>query len=161
MCSYVNYRVNSLYRTTASISTIRTLKLHRRAAFKYEEWSRAVAFIHKYHVTAAGFYFTHYSDLVCSAFCVAYEGLWQEGDDAFKGHQRCCPSCVFIRGLFVGNIPIGSSDKPTTSSEEPTRNREVCGSRFEYRPNSHPERCKHTCLYFLLLRVCSFYSPNH
>jgi len=107
-----------------------------------------VAFIDKNNIAEAGFYHTDNSDLVCSAFCMAQIGLWQEGDDAFKEHQRCGPNCEFIRGQSVGNIPVGSSDQPTASSEQPSKRRDVFGYHLEYRPNSHPERCKYNCLFF-------------
>jgi hypothetical protein len=58
-------------------------------------------------------------------FFVAQVGLLQEWDDGFKEHERWSSSSKFIRGLIVGNIPIGSSDRPTASSEQPTRSRHV------------------------------------
>ena len=69
-------------------------------------------------------------------------GYWQQEDDAFEDHQRWSQSCGFIRGLFVGNIPIDSSEQLTASSEHPTRSSDVYGSHFELRSNSKPERCK-------------------
>ena len=76
---------------------------------------------------------------MCYAFCKVQIGHWEEGDDPFKQHQPWSPSYVCIKGLFVGNIPIGPTDQPTTSSEQPTQSYEVCRPHFELRPNSQPE----------------------
>ena len=51
---------------------------------------------------------------------------WEKGDDPFKDHKRWSPSCGFIEGLFVGNIPIGSDDVPETELQEPARSYDVC-----------------------------------
>jgi len=105
-----------------------------------------VAFINKNNVGDAGVYYADHSVVVCCAFCVAQTGLWQ-GGDSFKERRRWNRNCGIIKCLSVGNIPIGFSDQHTTSTEQPTRSRDVCSS-FEYGPNLHPERCKYACLYF-------------
>jgi len=115
----------------------------------FEKWP--VAFIHKNNQAEAGFYYTCHSDVVWCSFCVAQIGLWQ--DHAFKEHRRWSPNCEFVRGLSVANIAIGSSDQPTASTEQTSKSRDVWGYHFEYRPNSHPERCKYTSLVFLFLSV--------
>ena len=74
----------------------------------FEKWP--VAFSDKNKLAETGFHYTDHSDVVCCAYCVAQIGLWQEGDDAFKEHQRWSPNCEFIRGLSVGNINIGFLD---------------------------------------------------
>ena len=117
-----------------------------------------MAFLDKNNLANTGFYYTDHSDVVCCLFCVAKLGIWQEGDDVLKEHQRWNPNWVFMRGVSVGNSPVGSSDQPTASSEQPSRSRNMCGSHFEYRRNSQPERCKYTCLYFIFF-VYSFYCP--
>jgi len=91
----------------------------------FEEWP--LAYIYNNYLAAAGFYSTKLSDIVCCAFCGVQVGHWEEGDDPFKEHQRWSLSCGFIRGLFVGNIPIGSTDQPTTSSEQPTQSYDCVG----------------------------------
>jgi len=105
-------------------------------------------------------FITQTSDIVCCAACGVEIGYWLKEDDPFQEHERWSPSCGFIRGLFVGNIPIGSTDQPTTSPEQPTRSRDVCGPHFELRRNSRPERCKYTSLYFYFCNVCAFYIPS-
>jgi len=106
----------------------------------FEKWP--VTFIDKNHLVSAGFYSTKLSDVVCCAFCGVQVGHWEEGDDPFKEQQRWSPSCGFIKGLFVGNTPIGSTDQPTTSPEQPTQSYDVYGPHFELRPNSQLERSK-------------------
>ena len=124
------------------------MKSDADCSLKFEKWP--VAFIDMNNLGAAGFYYTDHSDVVCCAFCVAQIGLWQEGDGAFKEPRRCYTNCEFVRVLSVGNIPIGTSDHPTTSYVPPNIRREVGSSHFEYRPNFHLERCKYTCLFFFL-----------
>ena len=104
----------------------------------FEKWP--LTFIDTNHLASAGFFFTKLSDVVCCAFCGVQLGDWEKCDNPFKDHQRWSPSCGFIKGLFVGNIPIGSTDQPTTSSEQPTRSYDVYGPHVELRPNSQPER---------------------
>jgi hypothetical protein len=118
------------------------MKSEADCRLKFEKWP--VAFIDKNNLAEAGFYYTDHSDVLCCAFCVAQIGLWQEGDDAFKEHRRCYPNCEFVRVLSVWNIPIGTSDHPTTSYVPPNIRRDVGSSHFEFRPNFHPERCKYT-----------------
>jgi len=84
-----------------------------------------VAFIDINYLATAGFYYTKLIDVVYCAFCGAKIGHWEEGDDPFNAHQRRSPSCGFIKGLFVGNIPVGCTDQPTALSEEPTQSYDV------------------------------------
>ena len=83
-------------------------EVHSRLTF--EKW--LVAF-DKNNLADAGFYYTDENDVVCFGFCVALIGLWQEEDYEFKEHQRWSPNCEFMRGLSVGNTPVGPSDQPT------------------------------------------------
>jgi len=53
---------------------------HRRLTFE----KCPVAFIDKNNLDEARYYYTDHSDVLCSEFCVAQIGIWQEGDDAFK-----------------------------------------------------------------------------
>jgi len=93
----------------------------------FEKWP--VIFIDKNRLAVAGFYYTKLSNVVCFEFCEVQVGH-REGDDPFKDHQRWSQTCGFIKDLFVGNIPIGSTDQPTTSPEHPTQNYDVCGPHF-------------------------------
>jgi len=120
----------------------------------YEKWS--VPFMDTNHLSAAGFYFTNRGDVVRCAFCGVEVGRWEEGDDAFRDHQRWSPSCGFIKGLRVGNIPIDSDGQPGTSSslplssQETRRSYDVCGPYLEFRPNSGPEQGR---LHYLRIMV--------
>ena len=142
----------------------------------YEKWP--VPFMDKDHLSAAGFFFTNRGDVVRCAFCGVEVGRWEEGDDAFRDHQRWSPSCGFIKGLIVGNIPIGSDGQPGTSSSLPsssssslpsssssssslsfyqgtTHSYDVCGPYMELRPNSGPEQGRLHYLYIMVpLSMC-------
>jgi hypothetical protein len=142
----------------------------------YEKWP--VPFMDKDDLSAAGFYFTKRGDVVRCAFCGVEVGRWQEGDDAFRDHQRWSPSCGFIRGLIVGNIPIGSDSQPGTSSSSlpsssssslssssssslfyqgTTHSYDVCGPYMELRPHSGPEqgRLHYLCI-MVPLNMCEY-----
>ena len=101
----------------------------------YAEWP--IPFMDKNHLAAAGFYYTNWSDIVCCAFCGLEVGHWKKGDSAFADHQRYSPSCKFIKGLFVGNIPIHS--ETSSPSQQTSRSYDVCGPFMKLRPNSRPE----------------------
>ena len=104
----------------------------------YESWS--IRFMDPHRLSAAGFYYTNESDNVRCAFCSVEVGRWEEGDDPFRDHQRWSPSCPFVRGLPVGNIPISPNGQPETSTSAVRVGRDVCGAFFEIRPNAAPER---------------------
>ena len=93
-------------------------------------------------LAASGFYFTNWSDVVRCAFCGVQVGRWEEGNNAFKEYQRWDPSCGFVKGLFVGNIPIRSKDLPETSQQQPISSYDVYEYHMQYRTNSPCEHCK-------------------
>jgi hypothetical protein len=108
-------------------------------------------------LSAAGFYYTNQGDVVHCAFCGIEVGQWEEGDDPFRDHQLWSPSCAFMKGLQVGNIPVGSGDLPgrSSSSQETSHSSDVCGPYVEFRPYSGPERGKlHYLHVMILLSVC-------
>jgi hypothetical protein len=98
-------------------------------------------------MAAAGFYYMNEGDVVQCAFCGVEVGRWEEGDDPFTDHQRWAPSCGFIRGLPVGNVPIKSDGQPETPE---SHSYDVCGPFLEFRPNSGSERSALHCLHFML-----------
>ncbi|XP_069680761.1 baculoviral IAP repeat-containing protein 7-B isoform X2 [Periplaneta americana] len=105
----------------------------------YEKWP--VAFMDPNRLSAAGFYYKNLEDIVRCAFCGVEVGRWEQGDDPFRDHQRWSPSCGFVRGLPVGNIPINAEGgQPEPSPGEVRRSYDVCGPYLELRPNSGPER---------------------
>lgn len=108
----------------------------------YERWP--VPFMDTNLLSAAGFYYTNKGDVVRCAFCGVEVGRWEEGDEPFRDHQRWSPSCGFVKGLMVGNIPVGFDGQPGTSSsslyQETSHSYDVCGPYLEFRPNSGPER---------------------
>ena len=95
---------------------------------KFYNWP--VEFIDKNHLAAAGFCYTDWKDVVCCEFSKVQLSQWKK-DDPFREHERWSASFKFIKGLFVGNIPVGSNN------EKSTRSRDVCGS----------SSCKYHCLY--------------
>jgi hypothetical protein len=120
----------------------------RRETFK--TWS--VVYIDSNHLAAIGFYFTKCRDVVRCAFCSVEVGHWIQGDDPLESHQRLSPSCRFLRGLYVGNVPMPFSNQPETSLHcerviDPT-------PPMEYRPNSGPQRCKYKDFYLSVFPVC-------
>ena len=119
----------------------------------YKDWH--VAFMDKNYLAAAGFYFTNCGEVVRCAFCGAEVGYWKKGDNAIADHQRWSPSCGFIKGLFVGNIPIHS--ETSSPPQQTSRSYDVCGPLMELRPNSRPEQSKYNHLYFGLY-VCVYTS---
>jgi hypothetical protein len=76
----------------------------------------------KNRLVAAEFYYTSCGDIARCAFC-GVESVWRrERDCPFKDYKRWSPSCGFIKGFVVGNIPI---DK-TETSQELTRCNDAC-----------------------------------
>jgi hypothetical protein len=138
-----------LYTASATFATTKTtnFKLENevdcRKTFKY--WR--VPFMDVNQLAAAEFFFTNRGDLVRCAFCEMEVGQWVEGDDAFKDHQRCSPSCAFVKELFVGNIPA----PPKTSQQQSSSSNDVCGSYMEYTlKTSCPKRCNYTFTFIYL-----------
>jgi len=97
----------------------------------YETWR--VPLMDANQLASAGVYSTNWSGVVRCAFCGTVVGRWEEGDGVMKEHQRWGPSCVFVKGLCVGNIPIVSNDLPETSSQQPNSSYDVCGPHMQYR----------------------------
>jgi len=91
------------------------LKSEVRNRKTYETWRLPIMDANQ--LAAAGFYFTNLSDVVRCFFCVVKIYHWSEGDDALKEHRRWNPSCGFVKGLCVGNIPILSNDHPEKSPQ--------------------------------------------
>ena len=116
-------------------STI-TSKSEAISCHTFHNWP--VQFIDKNQLAAVGFYYTDWKDLVYCAFYGVQLSQWEQEDDPFKERERWSPSCGFIKGLFVGNIPVGSS-------HQSTHNRDVCG----------PWRSKYSCLYLFFFCVHS------
>ena len=116
-------------------SSYKTEEIRRQT---FHNWP--VEFLDKNLLAAAGFRYTNFKDVVCCAFCHVRLGQWKQEENPFKEHKRWIPSCAFMNGLFVGNIPVGSNN------EQSTRNRDVCGSWS----------CKYHCLYLFFYSCVSF-----
>jgi len=122
----------------------------RRKAFKY--W-RAL-FIDVNHLPAAEYFFANRGDVVRCAFSRVEFGHWVKGYDAFKDHQRWSPSCEFVNGLYVENIPPSSE----TSQPQPSSSYYVCAPCMEYiLKTSRPERCKYIFTFiYLFPPMCNY-----
>jgi hypothetical protein len=93
--------------------------------------------------------------VVPCAFCGVEIGYWEKTYDVLKEHQTWSSSCGFAMGLCFGNIPILSKNQSERSPEKPARSRDVCGSHFELRSNSLPERSNYYYLYFFFVMYAS------
>ena len=113
----------------------------------YKEWH--VRFMDKNHLAAAGFYFTNCSDLLWSGSRLL--GGRRQRD---RRPSRWSPSCGFIKGLFVGNIPIHS--ETSSPFQQTSRSLDVCGPLIELRPNSRPEQSKYNHLYLGFICMCLY-----
>ncbi|XP_069746817.1 baculoviral IAP repeat-containing protein 2 isoform X2 [Narcine bancroftii] len=58
----------------------------------------------------AGFYYTGEDDKVACFICGGRLSNWEPGDRATTEHRRHFPSCPFILGNEVGNIPMNNSE---------------------------------------------------
>ena len=121
MCSGINSTSEFVYIPSppleeSSIIELQHLETKSVAIRRQTFHNWLVQFIDKNHLAAASFYYIYSKDVLCCAFCVVQVSQWEEGDDPFKEHQRWSPSCGYIKGLFVGNNPIGSTDQVPTRS---------------------------------------------
>jgi len=154
MCVQCDWSDDFVYAPLPPCINLKHLNLKSEADRRkiYETWR--VPFMDVNQLSAAGFYFTNQSDIVRCDFCGVEIGWRTDVDVALKELRRWIPSCSFVKGLRVGNIPICSNGQPEKSSQQPTRSHDMCGSHYELSINSLPERSNHYKLYFLFLYVC-------
>lgn len=81
-------------------------KLKREAMrFKtYQNWS--FTGIQPNILAKAGFYFFNQEKTVQCVFCLGIIWDWDPTHDPFVEHKRHFPTCPFVLGLPVGNVPI-------------------------------------------------------
>ncbi|XP_067890182.1 baculoviral IAP repeat-containing protein 2 isoform X2 [Heterodontus francisci] len=67
----------------------------------------------------AGFYYTGEEDRVACFVCGGRLSNWEPGDRATSEHRRHFPSCPFVLGNHMGNIPMSNteSERPDESTE--------------------------------------------
>ncbi|XP_051947914.1 baculoviral IAP repeat-containing protein 7-like isoform X1 [Xyrauchen texanus] len=58
----------------------------------------------------AGFFYLGYSDTVQCFCCDGILRHWVDGDTPLGEHERHFPTCGFVMGRDVGNVPLGSTD---------------------------------------------------
>jgi hypothetical protein len=104
-----------------SIKDIQHYNVKSEAIRRQTFHNSPVHFIDKTTSQPTGFY-SDWKDVVCCAFCEVQLSQWKQEDGPFKGHKRWSPTCGYIKGIFPGNIPVGSINRQST------RSRDVCGS---------------------------------
>ncbi|RWS18891.1 hypothetical protein B4U80_01259 [Leptotrombidium deliense] len=57
-------------------------------------------------IARAGFYYTGNGDSCTCAFCCGSLEKWELHDDPVILHRLYFPHCPFVKGQYVGNIPI-------------------------------------------------------
>jgi Inhibitor of Apoptosis domain len=66
-------------------------------------WPRS---LDKYALAASGFYYTGRDDICRCAFCPLSVCDWELHDNPEAEHRRWYPTCPFINGTPVGNVPL-------------------------------------------------------
>lgn len=64
-----------------------------------------------------GFVYAGQGDRVGCVYCLRNVQDWQRGQDPRLEHESTNPSCPFVRGYDVGNVPI---DRPDPRRTRPT-----------------------------------------
>ena len=81
------------------------------------------------------------------AFCHNCVGNWMDGDDPMTEHRTLFPSCKFIQGQEVGNIPLGKPMKDLENREQDGTNARWNRLGLELKPiiqtNSSPNKNNH------------------
>ncbi|XP_045029942.1 baculoviral IAP repeat-containing protein 7-like isoform X1 [Daphnia magna] len=67
----------------------------------------SATFLNPLALAKAGFFYVGVDDQVQCAFCRGVVKDWEVDDDPVREHQRLFPSCPFVLGLPVGNVPLG------------------------------------------------------
>lgn len=78
----------------------------------------------------AGFFYFDDKDHVQCAFCLGIVGAWEKFDTALGEHAKFFPSCPFVLGFPVGNIPMERINGVQFQS----------AARMDFRPNAIPEQ---------------------
>lgn len=74
--------------------------------FKTFEGRWPLTFIRPADLANAGFIYTGQDDIVQCVFCREFIGRWDEEDFPHTEHRSIYPTCPFVLGQNVGNIPI-------------------------------------------------------
>ena len=88
------------------------------ARWKYETARRATFAAWPWHdlgistaeFAKAGFVYLNQDDRVQCVFCLGIVEGWQPGDTPRAKHRENYPHCIFLRGVPVGNVPIGTTE---------------------------------------------------
>ena len=82
-----------------------SLKCEEKRLETFIDWP-AEEIINPSELAKDGFYYLRTYDHCACVFCRGIVGAWEKGDVARAEHQRHFPTCPFINGEAVGNIPI-------------------------------------------------------
>ena len=77
----------------------------------------------------AGFYYIGIDDVVCCVFCHIALKSWEPGDVPTVEHRKHSPSCPFVLGQDVGNVPLLNTQLQSPSETFPLEWRNVS---FQY-----------------------------
>ena len=88
--------------------TYDSLKCEEKRLETFIDWP-AGGIINPSELAKDGFYYLRTNDHCACVFCRGIVGAWEKGDVARVEHQRHFPTCRFINGDAVGNIPIEQS----------------------------------------------------
>jgi hypothetical protein len=90
------------------LSKTKILKLVKKESTRllsFAKWSKTSP--RPEELARAGFFYFNTTDRVQCAFCLGIVGHWEAGDLPMVEHRRHFPRCPFLRGLPVGNVPLG------------------------------------------------------
>jgi baculoviral IAP repeat-containing protein 7/8 len=89
----------------ASIPSVDTLKVEINRLKTFHNWSLSSP-VQPADLAAAGLFYSGLKDTVQCAFCDGQLFNWVPGDQAVSEHRHFFPSCPFIMGNDVGNVPL-------------------------------------------------------
>lgn len=114
----------------------------------FANWT--VEYIEPLDLARAGFFSLNNQDSCKCAFCHNCVGDWVEGDRPMEEHANLFPTCPFVQGMEVGNIPISRDGEEGGSSieDQVLGGHDETGIRWTQSPhqerNSGPEQVTQT-----------------
>ncbi|KAI7794414.1 putative baculoviral IAP repeat containing 7 [Triplophysa rosa] len=75
----------------------------------FQNWPREAP-VRPGDLARAGFFYLRYGDTVQCFCCAGILRYWVQGDTPLGEHERHFPTCGFVMGRDVGNVPTASSD---------------------------------------------------
>ncbi|XP_065142375.1 baculoviral IAP repeat-containing protein 7 [Paramisgurnus dabryanus] len=75
----------------------------------FQNWPRDAP-VRPADLARAGFFYLRYGDTVQCFCCNGILRYWVQGDTPMSEHKKHFPTCRFVMGRDVGNVPVGTSD---------------------------------------------------